>query len=258
MWTPEQIAPALGVSMSSAYRLIANLLEAGLVDAVTPGRYVLGPAIIQMDRQIQLTDPLVLAARPVMADLIHLAPAGSVILLCRAFRDSVLCVHQVVRGPQSPISYERGRPRPLFRGATSKSILAFTQPRHLKRLYASHADEIAAANLGADWNEFRAKLRAYRKAGFVMANSEVDQGRFGISAPVLDADRHGIGSLSYVLDASKADEKTINRLAPMIMAAAREVERAMSALAAAATRKAKGDSSPSAGGGGISPRPPDY
>jgi DNA-binding IclR family transcriptional regulator len=228
VWTADQIALALNISLSSAYRLIGQVAEAGLIDALSPGHYVLGPAIIQMDRQIQLTDPLLRAARPVMDELINLAPEGSAILLCRAFKDAVLCVHQVVRGPQAPVSYERGRPRPLFRGATSKSILAFTRPRILKRLYADHAPEISAAGLGTNWKEFLAKLRVYRKAGFVLAKGEVDPGRVGISAPVLDGDRNCIGSLSYVLDADRADDKIINRLAPIIIGAAREVERAMS------------------------------
>jgi len=226
-WTVEQIAPKLGVAVSSAYRLIGRLASAGLVDAVTPGRYVLGPAIIQLDRQIQLTDPLVHAARPVMDYLIAFAPEGSTILLCRAFRDSVLCVHQVVSGPQAPVSYERGRPRPLFRGATSKAILAFMPRRVLKRLYSTRADEIRAAGLGADWKDFLVQLRALRVAGHVRAHGEVDRGRFGIAAPVLSGDRKAIGSLSFVLAAEKADERTVNRLAPMIMSAAREVERAM-------------------------------
>jgi DNA-binding IclR family transcriptional regulator len=227
VWTVEQIAPKLGVAVSSAYRLIGRLVKAGLVDAVTPGRYVLGPAIIQLDRQIRLTDPLVHAARPVMDYLIGFAPEGSTILLCRAFRDSVLCVHQVASGPQTPVSYERGRPRPLFRGATSKAILVFMPRRVLKRLYSTRASEIQAAGLGGSWKEFLAKLRIWRLAGHVLANSEVDPGRFGIAAPVLSKDRRSVGSLSFVLDASKADERTVNRLAPMIISAAREVERAM-------------------------------
>jgi DNA-binding IclR family transcriptional regulator len=226
-WTVEQIAPELGVAVSSAYRLIGRLVKAGLVDAVTPGRYVLGPAIIELDRQIQLTDPLVHAARPVMDYLIGFAPEGSTILLCRAFRDAVLCVHQVASGPQAPVSYERGRPRPLFRGATSKAILAFMPRRVLKRLYSTRALEIEAAGLGGDWKEFLAKLRVWRVAGHVLANSEVDQARFGIAAPVLGADRKAIGSLSFVLEVDKADERTVNRLAPMVISAAREIERAM-------------------------------
>ena len=227
VWTAEQIAPRLGVAISSAYRLIGRLSNAGLVDAVTPGRYALGPAIIQLDRQIQLTDPLILAARPVMDYLIGFAPEGSVVLLCRAFKESVLCVHQVAIGPQTPVSYERGRPRPLFRGATSKAILASMPRRVLKRLYGTRAREIQAAGLGENWKEFLAKLRAWRVAGHVLASSEVDRGRFGIAAPVLSADRKAIGSLSFVLEATNADERTINRLAPMVMSAAREIERAM-------------------------------
>jgi DNA-binding IclR family transcriptional regulator len=227
VWTAEQIAAQLDVAVSSAYRLIGQLVKAGLVDAITPGRYVLGPAIIQLDRQIQLTDPLVHAARPVMDYLIGLAPEGSNVLLCRAFRDAVLCVHQVAREPQTSVGYERGRVRPLFRGATAKAILVFMPRRVLKRLYSTRAPEIAAAGLGGSWKEFLAKLRVWRLAGHVLANSEVDRGRFGIAAPVLSKDRRSIGSISFVLDARKADERTVNRLAPMIISAAREVERAM-------------------------------
>ncbi len=230
-WTVEQISLQLGVAVSSAYRLIGRLAKAGLVDAVTPGRYVLGPAIIQLDRQIQLTDPLVHAARPVMDYLIGFAPEGSTILLCRAFRDAVLCIHQVVGGPQAPVSYERGRPRPLFRGATSKAILASMPRRALKRLYNTRSESIEIAGLGRDWKEFLAKLRVLRVAGHVLANSEVDNGRFGIAAPVLSGDRKAIGSLSFVLDAAKADERTVNRLAPMVMSAAREIEKTMNDVA---------------------------
>jgi DNA-binding IclR family transcriptional regulator len=226
-WTVEQIAPKLGVAVSSAYRLIGRLAKAGLVDAITPGRYVLGPAIIQLDRQIQLTDPLLQAARPVMDYLIGFAPEGSTVLLCRAFRDSVLCVHQVASGPQAPVSYERGRPRPLLRGATSKAILASMPRRVLKRLFDTRAAEIQAAGLGSDWKEFLTKLRQLRMAGHVLANSEVDRGRFGIAAPVLSGERNAIGSLSFVLESNNADERTVNRLAPMVMSAAREIERAM-------------------------------
>jgi DNA-binding IclR family transcriptional regulator len=226
-WTVDQIAKKLEVAVSSAYRLVGRLGQAGLVDAVTPGRYVLGPAIIQLDRQIQLTDPLLHAARPVMDYLVEFAPKGSTILLCRAFRDAVLCVHQVWIGPRAPLSYERGRPRPLFRGATSKAILAFMPRRALKRLHDTRAREIQEAGLGRDWKEFLAKLRVLRIAGHVLANSEVDKGRFGIAAPVLGADRKALGSLSFVLDASTADERTVHRLAPMIVSAAHEIERAM-------------------------------
>ncbi len=102
-WSAEAIANEMGVSISSAYRSIARLEELGFLSTAKPGQYVLGPAIIQYDRQIQLTDPLLAASRPVMAELAGFAPSGSVMLLCRSFGETVLCVHQV-QGPG------RGRP----------------------------------------------------------------------------------------------------------------------------------------------------
>jgi len=44
-----------------------------------------GPAIIQMDRQIQVSDPMLRAARGVMHTLIPRAGDGSALLLCRLF-----------------------------------------------------------------------------------------------------------------------------------------------------------------------------
>src|SRR5262249_57154156 len=108
--------------------------------------YTLGPAIIQMDRQIQISDPMLTAARPVMADLVQYAAEGATVLLCRLFHDRVMCVHQVMgRGPQEPVSYERGRLMPLFRGATAHIILAHLPTPTLKTLYAHQSPPAARA-----------------------------------------------------------------------------------------------------------------
>src|SRR3990172_9889093 len=132
-WTVEAAAEELRVSATTAYRYFKRLTKAGLISPISGASYTLGPAIIQMDRQIQLCDPMLNAARGVMLDLIQYAAEGSIILLCRLFHDRVMCVHQVMgRGPQEPVSYERGRLMPLFRGATSKIILAHLPTRTLK------------------------------------------------------------------------------------------------------------------------------
>ena len=235
-WTVEDAAAALGVSVSSAYRYVAALTDAGLLTAGAGGRYALGPAIIQYDRQIQLTDPLLRAAKPVMADLLRFAPAGSTVLLCRLFRETVLCVHQLRHEPASPpastpppvstplVSYERGRPMPLFRGATSKVILAHLPARDLRRLHAAQPGAIAAAGLGDTWDAFRAAMAALRRAGHVVSQAEVDPGRVGIAAPIAD-DRRVLGSLSYVVPLEHARDAA--RLASLAMGGAGEIEAAI-------------------------------
>ena len=150
-WTVDEAAVQLDVSVTTTYRYFKSLNQIGLLTPVSRAGYMLGPAIIEWDREIQLCDPMLSAARDVMADLIQYAADGSVVLLCRRFRDRVLCVHQVLgQGPQEPVSYERGRPMPLFRGATSKIILANFARRELTTLFGC---ESKRDRRGRPWSE---------------------------------------------------------------------------------------------------------
>src|SRR5712671_2741448 len=205
-WTVEAAAERLGVSAQTAYRYFKQLTGAGLISPVSGAGYTLGPAIIQMERQIQATDPMLTAARGVMVDLVQYAAEGSTVLLCRLFHDRVMCMHQVMgRGPQEPVSYERGRLMPLYRGATSKIILAHLPARTLKSLFTHDAGEIAAAGLGESLDAFRRTLAALRRAGACVSHGEIDPGRIGIAAPIFDRDRAVLGSLSLALPAARAD-----------------------------------------------------
>jgi DNA-binding IclR family transcriptional regulator len=116
---------------------------------------------------------------------------------------------------------------PLYRGATSKIILAHLPARTLKALLAHDAATIADAGLGAGWEEFRRGLAVIRRAGVSVSRGEIDPGRVGVAAPVFDRDRAVLGSLSLVLPAAHVDETLIARLTPMTVAGAREIERTM-------------------------------
>jgi DNA-binding IclR family transcriptional regulator len=224
VWTAEEIAKTLDVSMSTAYRYVLALEDVGLVATASPGRYLLGPAIIQLDRQIQLTDPLLRTARGVMDKIAHYAPDGSVLLLCRSFGETVLCMHQVhTKGPQLLISYERGRPMPMFKGASSRIILAHQPVRHLKKMYQDHPDEVRDNGDGASWEEFRTAMAKLRKTGHCVSFGQVDRGRIGVAVALLDEAKSPIGSLSYVVPES-IDQSTIPVLAGILAASAREVE----------------------------------
>lgn len=227
VWTAEEVSVELQVSMSTAYRYLLALEAIGLVTTARAGKYVLGPAIIELDRQIQLTDPLLLAARPVMQKISEFGPDSSVVLLCRSYSESVLCMHQVhTKGPQLLVSYERGRPMPMFRGATSRIILAHQPTRLLRALYAHHEKEIRESGIGANWEAFRAAMTKLRRTGYAVSHGEIDQGRIGISVALLNDDRSALGGLSYVIPES-TDAKLIPFLVGVIQAGAHEIEAAL-------------------------------
>jgi len=221
-WTPERAAAALGVSRASAYRYFALLTASSFLEPVSRRGYTLGPAIVELDRQIRLADPLVQSAVDLMADLAK--STGGMILLCRLYRDRVFCVHQE-RGTAVPtlVSYERGRAIPLYRGATSKIILAFLPQSALATLVRRDRAEIARSGLPADESRLRHALKPLRDKRLCVTVGEVDPGACGAAVPVFDGARL-LGSLSVVLLSSAMKRGTLERAVRLLRSAGHRIE----------------------------------
>ncbi len=149
VWSPERAARRMNVSLATGYRYFNMLVDRGLLERLQRNRYVLGPAVVELDRQVRAADPVLKLAQPVMERLLRRVRQPATVLLCRYYREKVMCIHQETNRLGEPISsYERGVLLPLFRGATSKAILAHLPPRTVANLWRDHRREIAAAGLG--------------------------------------------------------------------------------------------------------------
>lgn len=226
VWSPEGAARRLRVSLATGYRYFNTLVAAGMLEKLHRNRYVLGPAIVELDRKVRAADPVLKLAQPVMERLLRRLREPAAILLCRYYRQKVMCIHQETNRSGEPVSsYERGTLQPMFRGATSKVILAHLPPRIIVNLWRDHRREIAATGMGPSFEDFKAALRALRREPVNVATSEVDEGRTGIAAPIFDANGRVNGSLSIVLLSPPAGTRAVARLAIAVQAAAREIER---------------------------------
>lgn len=229
-WAVEEAAAVLGIATSTAYRYFNSLSRIGLLTALGAGRHGLGPTVIRYDRQLRLTDPLVLAADSELDRLARLLPGRSVAFLCRLFGDQVICVAQVaIADPPFALGYERGRPMPLFAGSASRVILSHLDPRRLRALYRREPASFAKAGLGDDWQAVRAALRVRREAGGCISSGEVDAGMRGISAAVVAAGV--LGSVTVAGPRSALTDATARRLLSEVTDAARAVERGLGRIA---------------------------
>jgi DNA-binding IclR family transcriptional regulator len=220
--TAEEIAKTLRISLSTAYRYLGQLAEVGLATSTGSTGYALGPAIIELDHQIRLADPLVQAATPILRRLLNDAGPAATILLCRLYRNRVMCIAQAVGADaHERVSYERGRLMPILRGAPSKAILAHLPSRAAERLWEEQHEELGPAI--DDWKAFRQQLIEHRKAGAAVCFGEVDPGMVGVAAPVFDPQGRPIGSLCAVLPQHAAPAPTIARVTTLTRASADEI-----------------------------------
>jgi DNA-binding IclR family transcriptional regulator len=218
----EEIGNALGFTRSTLYRHLKGLGEAGLISAL-PGRgFSLGPRVAELDYRMRLRDPLIALARPIMAEMA--AAEQGVALLCRRYRDRVLCIHQEDGGASFRSNYDRGRARSLIKGAASRIILAQASAAQITRLWGQHSDEFADAGLGSDIAAVRAALRVLRVRGWDVSQGQVTTGVTGIAVPIFDAERTLLGSLSLTLGTLALDTADLTRLVAQLKAGVVDIQ----------------------------------
>lgn len=193
----EDVTQLTRLSRATAYRYLQSLSNAGILAPATGSTYVLGPRVIELDRLMRLTDPLLTSASPVMHEVA--AKLRVNFMLCSYYGNKVMCADLAWPDESIVKSYERGRPMPMFRGAMAKVILSNLTPYQLRSIMLWHADEIRAAGLGSNWDEFRTTMSRMRKDGCVVTRAEVIAGLVGIGAPIFDPDKRVLGSLVMIL-----------------------------------------------------------
>jgi DNA-binding IclR family transcriptional regulator len=197
VWQPDEINEALGYTRATGYRYVKDLVEAGFLQKVSAGRYALGGRIIELDFQLRQSDPVLLAALPVMETLA--ATTGFDVVLSVMFGGpKVIDIHRVNVQPSLKLAYGRGRPRPLFRSGAPKILLSGLPRAALVKLYEREAREIAVQGMGKSWAEFRATLSAVRKQGFYRSIGELEAGIGAAVVPVFNADGDAVAALALV------------------------------------------------------------
>lgn len=221
------LAEIVGTPSSTVYRTVKDLSREGLLARSREGYYRIGTAVLAYERVLRLTDPTVRLGQQLIADVVAQAGLPCRGLVCCLHGNQVMCVADAAAGaPDFTSSYERGRPMPLLRGASSKVILAMMPPRSLRKTLAGVDTD---AELGDE-------LRAIRRSGFRISHEEVDLGLVGIGVPFKVDDPPAVGSLSLVIAAAASSAATGARLAGMLVAARTIFEDALRA-ARSATRE---------------------
>jgi DNA-binding IclR family transcriptional regulator len=225
---------ATAASRATAYRYIQSLCRCGLLAPATGGSYVLGPRVIELDRLVRRTDPLLTGSSRLIQDAS--ARLNINIMLCSYYGEKVMCADIIWPDRAIPEIYERGRPMPMFRGAMAKTILAHLSPYQLRNLMLWHADQIREAGLGDDWDQFRTRMARLRKDGYCVTRGEVVRGLVGVGAPVFDADKRVLGSVVFAVSEKRFAKAPEGSLSHEIMGLAARITKNIASAAAKAAK----------------------
>ncbi len=231
----DEVAETFGIVQSTAYRYLRELSDVGLLAPQGKGVYALGRRIVELERILQLSDPLLLSGKGVL-DTLTGAGANRAFLLCTLYRDGVLCVYVVgpdeIRfdGRQMKIQRGRGTLLPLFSGAGSQAILANLPSHQIKSLFLANGRQIAAAGLGETWKDFRGSLADIRKRGFAETTGRMNPGMHSVAVPILRPEGRVAGSLLMLGAASTEEMAEALDFVPLLQDKAAAISAGMAAL----------------------------
>lgn len=235
IWHTDEINERMGYSRATGYRYVKDLVDAGFLQKVSAGHYALGARIIELDYQLRQSDPVLLAAAPIMDALAARVRLDAV--LSAMLGAQVVDVHRASRDSSLHLAYGRGRPRPLFQGAAPNILMACLPRAGLLRLYRNHAREIDAAGLGSSWDSFRKRMAEFRAKGMYLSLGEVEPGVGAAAVGLLNAEGEVAAALSLVGTVGALTRVGEKRLHNWLRDAADKIqERLTSARRAADTR----------------------
>lgn len=204
------VARRLGISTSTAFRLLTTLTEERLLErADTAGRYRLGIAMYELGVTVFPHTGLHEAAIPVLANLRH--ATGEAVQLGILDHLEVVFVERL-ESPQTLRYIARvGHRLPAHASSTGKVMLAFLPP------------DVLAARL-ADWTPVRltrrtivskaallSDLRRVAERGWAQNVEEGTLGTVSVAAPIRDATGEVVAALSVVLPVARASPQTTRR-----------------------------------------------
>lgn len=221
IWTAEEMANELHVSVPTGYRYVKALSSSGLLARLKGGSYILGPKIIKLDRQVRKSEPMIALGMPVMKNLVDMT--GCEVLLSNIYNEEILIIHiEIPNDKVSNISYSRGKPHPLFKSATSKVIIANLPKNQIQKLFATRHEEILESGLYSCLEDFKTVLSTIRRQGYCISHGELDGGFTAIASPVFE-NKQINGSISLILPTIRLSFFNTKKMIEIIRGSAKRI-----------------------------------
>ncbi len=217
------LAAALGVHKSTAFRLLAALEARGLVEQVSErGRYRLGFGLVRLAGAAAARLDLVEQSRPVTRRLAM--ELGETVNVARLEGDAVVNIDQVMGGATVATQNWVGQRTPLHATSSGKVLLATAPPDERARLLDRPLAAFTPATI-TDRAVLEAELERAARDGWAATREELEVGLNAIAAPVRGRDGTVVAAVSVSGPSYRLDPGRFAAVAAAVVAAGDEIGR---------------------------------
>jgi DNA-binding IclR family transcriptional regulator len=178
--TVADLADAVGVPTSTAYRYLALLRETGLVEAAGDGGYRLTDRVTALSRAAAAArDDILTTATPRLRELRE--AIDETVLLARRGGDFAYCIAREESSHPVRLQFAVGQAMPLHSGSVARVLLAAMPVSDRLNYLRQHKADGALRNAEL---LTEAALAQVQHAGWTESYEEVDTGIWGVAAAV--------------------------------------------------------------------------
>ncbi len=212
-----EVARATGYSRSTTHRLLQAMEAHDLLDYSGARGYHLGPRFLRLANRSLRELPLRDIAHPALVRLTEVTGESGQ-LYVRSL-DERVCIDAVESPSELRTIVAVGAALPLTKGSAGKLFLAWATPTDRARL-TTGIEPAALARLDQ-------QILTGRRRGWTESVGEREAGVASVSAPIVGPHDALVAVISVSGPVSRLGRGGANRHAPAVMAAARDVERAL-------------------------------
>jgi len=219
------LARDLGLPRSTAYHLLAVLVEEGfVVHLPEERRYGLGVAAFELGSAYSRQAPLARLARPLLARLVDRAGHSAHLAVLHG-RDVLYVIEERAPG-RPPLVTDVGVRLPAHLTASGRALLAALPGAQVRALFPDRSAFVDRTGIGPRrLGELRAVLRDVRAQGLATEDGEVTPGFASLAAAVHDHTGHPVAGVAVTYPAGDVGPADAERLASAVRACAAELTR---------------------------------
>jgi DNA-binding IclR family transcriptional regulator len=215
------IARSSGLHVATASRLVAQLVEHGLLERTESGRVRVGLRLWELGQRASPTLSLREVAMPFLEDL-HAAVGHHVQL--GVLDGTEVIFTERLSAPRAVVNYTRIAGRlPLHASSSGLVLLAHATAELQERILALPLERLTDRTV-ADAGELRRLLARIRREGAVVTEGFIHPDATGVAVPVRDGANDVVAALATI----QPSDGTAGALVPALRATAHGIQRALS------------------------------